>query len=190
MDATNLSTSESSGSDAEEPGSSTSGEVPPEPGPNRQTVDPENRIEIDPGHLIPADTTQLRSGIVDVIPLLTRAVERLGVRIINDADMTELHSLWKKEQTTTDVVTFDLSESDEAPLRVDIAVCLDEASRQAAQRGHGVADELLLYVIHGLLHCCGHDDHDETSSTAMHREEDRLLQTIGRAPIYAAGGES
>lgn len=190
MTTTILSTSESSGSDAEEPGSSTSGDVPPEPGPTRRPADPENRIELDPGDLPAKGVALLRSGLVDVIPLLPRAVERLSVRVVNDAEMAQLHGRWKQQEITTDVVTFDLSDASDAPLRADIAVCFDEASRQAADRDHGPADELLLYAIHGLLHCCGHDDGDEASATAMHREEDRLLQAIGREPVYATGGES
>lgn len=190
MDTTMLRTSESSGSDSEEPGSSTSGDVPPEPGRTRHPADSEDRIELDPGGLSKEAVLLLRAGIDDVIPLLSRTLEHLGIRIVTDAEMTELHGRWKHQSTTTDVVTFDLSDSSDGPLRVDVAICLDEAVRQSTRRGHGVADELLLYVIHGLLHCCGHDDQDEASSLAMHREEDRLLQAIGREPVYARENES
>ena len=190
MDTTMLRTSESSGSDAEEPGSSTSGEVPPEPGRTRQPAESEDRIELDPEGLSEEAALQLRAGILEVLPLLPRSVERLGIRIVKDPEMTQIHDRWKHQPTTTDVVTFDLSDSSDGPMRVDVALCLDEAERQSKVRGHGVVDELLLYVIHGLLHCCGHDDQDETSSSAMHREEDRLLQAIGRDPVYARGEES
>ena len=190
MNTTILSTTESSGSDAEEPGSSTSGDVPPEPGPIRRPVEPETKIEIQAGDLPVAGVAQLRSALCRILPLLQRSVAEVSIRIVNDVEMTDLHARWKGSPVTTDVVTFDLSESPSDPLRVDLAICLDEARRQSETRRHQVEDELLLYVIHGLLHCCGHDDQDEVSAAAIHAEEDRLLQAIGREAIYDRGEES
>ena len=184
MNTTILSTTESSGSDAEEPGSSTSGDVPPEPGPMRRTAESDTTIEIDAGDLPVAAVAQLRTGLDQVIPLLSRPVAEISIRIVGDREMTELHARWKHSSVTTDVVTFDLSDSPSESLRVDLAICIDEATRQSENRGHQLEDELLLYVIHGLLHCCGHDDQDEESAAAMHAEEDRLLQAIGRDAIY------
>jgi len=47
--------------------------------------------------------------------------------------------------------------------------------------------ELLLYVVHGVLHCLGMDDHDEAAAAAMHRVEDAVLTAIGVGPVYSAG---
>ena len=190
MNTTILSTTESSGSDAEEPGSSTSGDVPPEPGPTRQPAEPETKIELHAGDLPVEAVAQLQEGIRQVIPLLERPVAEVSIRVVGDREMTDLHARWKDSPVTTDVVTFDLSDSPSDPLRVDLAICLDEAIRQSDSREHQVEDELLLYVIHGLLHCCGHDDQDEASATAIHAEEDRLLQAIGREAIYRRGERS
>lgn len=72
-------------------------------------------------------------------------------------------------------------------LDVDILVCADEAARQAGLHGHSVAQELLLYILHGTLHCLGHDDHDETAHAAMHAAEDRVLAASGIGPTFAPG---
>ncbi len=60
--------------------------------------------------------------------------------------------------------------------------------RQARQRGHSVERELLLYAVHGLLHCAGFDDHGTAAFDRMHAEEDRILRAIGIGPIFIAGG--
>jgi probable rRNA maturation factor len=78
---------------------------------------------------------------------------------------------------STDVLTF--PSASDGSIDVDIAVCADEARRQAADRGHDVTRELLLYALHGLLHCAGFDDRDEAGFNAMHAEEDRILDAIG-----------
>jgi ssRNA-specific RNase YbeY (16S rRNA maturation enzyme) len=43
---------------------------------------------------------------------------------------------------------------------------------------------LLLYVVHALLHCLGHDDHEEQAAEAMHRMEDAVLESIGVGPVF------
>lgn len=104
------------------------------------------------------------------------------VRIVDDAAMAAAHLKYSSIPGTTDVLTFDMADGLSAqgePLDVDILVCIDEARRQAAPRGHQVERELLLYILHGVLHCLGHDDHDERAFARMHAEEDRILAAIG-----------
>ncbi len=104
------------------------------------------------------------------------------VRIVGDNEMDDAHRRYAGVPGTTDVLTFDLSDGDE--LDVDLFVCADVAERQAVQRGHDRTKELLLYVVHGLLHCIGFDDHDPEDSTRMHRREDEILTAIGVGPVY------
>lgn len=151
---------------------------------------PTANLELEPGDLSVDDSDRLLHAVADVLIQLDRDVDRVAISVIGDDRMSHLHGRWKQKETTTDVVTFDLSDSREAALRVDIAICLDEAVRQADARGHEPVDELLLYIVHGLLHCCGFDDTDEASSIMMHREEDRLLRQIGWGAVYETGDDS
>jgi probable rRNA maturation factor len=97
--------------------------------------------------------------------------------------MIGLHDHWHNKPNTTDVITFEANTT--GPLEVDLVLCLDEAARAAKQRGHATDDELVLYLLHGLLHCCGYDDTSDTLAAAMHQEEDRLLVAIGLQAIYS-----
>jgi probable rRNA maturation factor len=54
---------------------------------------------------------------------------------------------------------------------------------QAASRGHDVQVELVLYVIHGLLHLCGYDDHTESGAAAMRERERHYLRLLGLPDI-------
>jgi probable rRNA maturation factor len=86
------------------------------------------------------------------------------------------------------VLSFDAS-TDNNSIEADIAVCVDVARRESSARNHSVERELLLYALHGLLHCCGYDDHDEAGYQAMHAEEDRILSAIGVGPTFADYGD-
>lgn len=110
------------------------------------------------------------------------------VRIVADDEMAAAHQRYSNVPGTTDVLTFDLRESAAGPLDADLLICLDEARRQAAARRHAPERELLLYIVHGLLHCLGYDDHNEADARAMHEMEDRLLAAIGVGVTFARGG--
>lgn len=117
----------------------------------------------------------------------------LSIRIIGDEEMARAHETHKGVPGTTDVLTFDLSDNGDAPdapdapdvLDADVLICFDEASRQGKARGHSAEQELLLYIVHGVLHCLGHDDHDQERARAMHDAEDDVLARIGVAVTYA-----
>lgn len=121
----------------------------------------------------------------------TRAIAEIGargevrVRVMDDSVMAAAHVGFAGVEGTTDVLTFDLADGED--LDVDILVCVDEAARQGAARGHSVERELLLYIIHGVLHCRGHDDHDPVAAAKMHAEEDRILEALGVGATYAPG---
>lgn len=111
------------------------------------------------------------------------------VRVVGDADMIAAHEKHLNEATTTDVLTFDMADGAAAETRVldaDVLICLDEAERQASERGHAAHLEVLLYVVHAILHCLGFADHDEDAARAMHAREDEVLRAIGVGSVYAA----
>ncbi len=116
------------------------------------------------------------------------AVGEVRARVIDDTEMADAHQRWSGVAGTTDVLTFDLREDGRGPLDVDLLICADEARRQAEARGIAVERELLLYIVHGVLHCLGFDDHDEAESARMHAEEDRLLAAAGVGATYAPAG--
>lgn len=119
---------------------------------------------------------------------IDRPIARISVRLLDDAQMSELHGRATGDPDPTDVLTFESSAQGE-PLEADIALCVDVAEREAGRRGHAAERELLLYALHGLLHCAGHDDHDDRAWKAMHEAEDRILETIGIGATFRGAPE-
>ena len=119
-----------------------------------------------------------------------RSLARVAVRIVDDAEMIRLNRRFAHADHTTDVLSFnlshwDLSGEEADSIHADIAVCADEAARRAAELGHPIERELLLYCLHGVLHCVGFDDHAEADYAAMHAEEDRILSAIGVGATFS-----
>ncbi|MCE9589543.1 MAG: rRNA maturation RNase YbeY [Planctomycetes bacterium] len=130
---------------------------------------------------------RLRKHAVALAKLAKLPRGSVAVAIADDALMSGLHVQHTGVKGTTDVLTFDLRPAPSDPravLEADLVICIDEAARQAKVRGHSVEDELLLYIVHGMLHLVGHDDHAVKAAALMHRREDELLAKIGIGPIY------
>jgi probable rRNA maturation factor len=133
-----------------------------------------------------------------------RCLGEVRVRIIADEAMASAHEEFAGVPGTTDVLTFDMSDPELNPERAlpelgeidsdsvrgpyvldaDIMVCIDEAERQAKLGGYPFERELLLYTLHGVLHCIGFDDHEEAAYVAMHAMEDAVLGAIGVGPVF------
>jgi rRNA maturation RNase YbeY len=140
--------------------------------------------------VVDAGLTVPRFGRARARALLERALIDAGhqgrhlltVRLVDDVTACELHRDHFNDPTTTDVMTFPDGDQDPASrcLRLgDLAVCVDVARREASARGRTVADELTLYILHGMLHLLGYDDMDDDSRQIMWDEQRRLLATIG-----------
>jgi probable rRNA maturation factor len=119
-----------------------------------------------------------------------RAAGEVRVRLVGDEEMSAAHERFGGVTGTTDVLTFDLRERGgegeaDGALDVDVLVCVDEAARQGEARGHETRRELLLYALHGVLHCLGEDDLDDASWARMHAREDEVLVAIGVGATFA-----
>ena len=101
-------------------------------------------------------------------------------------EMAAINRQYHGQDHTTDVLTFNLTDPSNGDcVEADIVVCFDEATRQAARRGHQVRMEILLYAVHGLLHLAGYDDQVSAEADRMHEMEDQLLTGLGLPPVYA-----
>ena len=141
-----------------------------------------------------ANSSGRRVEMARLTGLLQRAAKAQGINgglwqisLVNDRAMAALHQRTMDLPTTTDVLTFDLRDrGDQGPLDLDTVICADVARRQAAERGHALLHEILLYAVHSLLHVCGYDDLAPAAAAKMHAREDELLRAVGIGPVYAA----
>ena len=119
--------------------------------------------------------------------VVRRALERQGVAdaeitvvLVGDRRMARLHEEWLGVPGTTDVITFDLGDTGAGDgLRGDIVVSAETARRTARELGWAPRHELAYYVVHGLLHLAGHDDHDPAGRRAMRARERVLMAAAG-----------
>jgi probable rRNA maturation factor len=121
--------------------------------------------------------------------VVRRALAREGIAgaeicllLVRDRQMATLHEEWLGIPGPTDVITFDLATGPRRHgLHGDIAVSTETALRAARELGWPPRCEVAYYVVHGLLHLAGYDDHAPTVRQAMRRRE-RVLMTAAGLP--------
>lgn len=104
----------------------------------------------------------------------------IDIAVVNSAEIARLNRQWLRHSGPTDVISFDMSSPADTAISAQIIVCGDVAAAEARSRGLGVQRELMLYVVHGLLHLMGYDDTDPESSQVMHARQQQLLDEFRR----------
>lgn len=136
------------------------------------------RCTLDAGEAPEVDSAALERAAAAALAHGGQPERCLEVVVITDEALAELHGRFLGDDSPTDVMAFDLGEEEEGPSG-EVYVSLDMARRVAAERGVPLARELALYVVHGCLHLCGHDDHEEEDRRAMRAAERAVLDALG-----------
>ena len=105
----------------------------------------------------------------------------LAVTLVDDAEIAEMNWGFLGEDGPTDVLAFPLEGPDgsERPVVGEVVVSAERALAEAAARGLEPREELALYVVHGVLHLAGHDDHDAGQRARMQEREREVLAAEG-----------
>jgi len=130
-------------------------------------------------------------GLVERVALAVMSSEgcregaEISVLITDDSYIKDLNSGYRGIDTSTDVLSFALSEGDPMPdageeeLLGDVVISLPTAVRQGEEYGHGLGRELAYLTAHGVLHLLGYNHIDEAGRAAMREREEAALGALG-----------
>lgn len=105
----------------------------------------------------------------------------LSVAIVDDPTIHALNARHLGHDYPTDVLSFPLL--DEPPrIEGEVIVSADTARANAPEYGWPAESELLLYLVHGVLHLTGRRDKTDDETAAMRAAEARYLRSAGIEP--------
>ena len=102
-------------------------------------------------------------------PALLPDLGEVEVSFVTDDVISTAHAQFMDDPSPTDVITFQHGE---------ILISTDTAIRQAAAHANDPQRECALYIIHGLLHLHGHDDHAPDESAVMKQLQESILDQV------------
>jgi len=148
------------------------------------SIEVNNESSVDVG-----DVQLQRLAIFALAQLRVHPDAELGIVLVDEAAMEQLHVQWMDEPGPTDVLSFPMDElrpgTDEvmtpAGLLGDIVLCPQVAIGQAAAAGHTLTEELLLLTCHGLLHLLGFDHAEPAEEREMFGLQGEILAAFAQA---------
>jgi probable rRNA maturation factor len=101
---------------------------------------------------------------------LGSAVSDLSVVFLGEKRIRLINKKYLGHDYVTDVLTFDLGQG-----CAEIIICPKVAAANAISHKTSTEKEIILYVIHGILHLKGFDDHTPKDILQMRKMENELL---------------
>jgi probable rRNA maturation factor len=135
-----------------------------------------------------------RARIARLVRFVARAqgarVGQIDIAVVGRGEIAGLNRRWLSHRGATDVLSFDLSEAgppaggparrSKGGIRGQLVVCGEVARQQARLRGLPIQRELMLYIVHGLLHLMGYEDLTVRGAARMHAREEEMLQAFAK----------
>jgi probable rRNA maturation factor len=110
-----------------------------------------------------AGTRYPTAALRKIAETLLRAVKQsraeLSIALVGDREMRPLNAKYRKKRKTTDVLSFFIDDQPPAgvPILGDVVISVEQARRQAQERGKTLKSEMVTLLIHGILHLLGYD---------------------------------
>jgi probable rRNA maturation factor len=136
-----------------------------------------------------ADPETLQKVLTIFLQQLFPGEHSVSLYLTDDMEMRELNREFRERDQTTDVLSWSYWEDDpDAKCVGDLAVSLEQVTRQAQENDWPVETELARMLAHGCAHLAGWDhEHSEEEARKMLELEIELLQLAGYSGIYSSG---
>jgi len=105
--------------------------------------------------------------------------DEVSISFVSSKKLTELHKQYFNDPTPTDCISFPIDEEGVEPrLLGEIYISPKTAKEYAGEHGCSAKEELLLYLVHGLLHLLGYDDLTEEERSLMRKKEHHYMRLL------------
>lgn len=137
------------------------------------------------------EISQIRLIVRSILRHLKIHDAQLSFVFVSSQKIRALNKKYLNRPHATDVLAFDFrSESamaGESPAAVsgEIIISTDAVRQNARHFKSSIAAELVLYMVHGVLHLVGYDDHNPRDVSQMRAKEEDVMRALGKKVAQA-----
>ena len=129
------------------------------------------------------NSESLENQIKTILPLLNCQNKELSILLTDDEKIRKLNKQYRNKNIPTDVLSFSQNEGEENGLEHnllgDIVISITTAMRQSSEHNLSIDEEIVLLLIHGILHLLGFDhERSDEEDTYMKEKTSELFGFI------------
>ncbi len=118
--------------------------------------------------------SQLKSFISWVFKNKNKKFNTLHFIFCSDQELLKINQQFLHHDYLTDIITFNLSETEE--IEGEIYISVERVKENALKLQRSIKEELHRVIFHGILHLCGYKDKSKAQEQGMRKQENFLLQ--------------
>ncbi len=121
----------------------------------------------------------IESATISIAVVDNREIHRLNVQYLNHDYATDVLSFLLNSYGNEQTSDLERSQDEKRFIDGEVVVSAEMANQRCAEFLWSPQDELVLYLVHGLLHLCGHDDLTSHEKETMQQHERQILEILG-----------
>ncbi len=125
---------------------------------------------------------EIKKSTSKILGLLKEGNSRVGLVFVDDGGMRKLNWKYRGDNRATDCLAFPMREGEDSQLNPellgDVVISVDTAKRNAKLFGFSIKGEIILYIIHGILHLLGFKDTTVFEKKKMQRLQEDILSRL------------
>ena len=122
--------------------------------------------------------SQLRKYITKVCTLLHKSSAKISLLLCDNALIKDLNNKFFKKTNPTDVIAFPLKDKFNKDYLGEVVVSVEEAVKVSSKNGVSWKEELVLYIVHGILHLSGYCDKTRKEREKMERKQQKIVDLL------------
>lgn len=114
----------------------------------------------------------------DVLNYLGQNKSIVAIVFCDNRFITKINRRYLNHRGPTDVIAFNMVDDFNSYFLGEVFVSVDEAVKQCAKYGNKWQKELKTYIVHGILHLLGYNDHTKAKRAEMNNLQEEILEVI------------
>lgn len=122
--------------------------------------------------------SSLEKKVCKISKILRLSQREIHIVLSDNKLVGKLNKIFLKKNYPTDVLAFTLQDRYPRNLLGEIVISVEEATKNSKIYATSFERELMLYIIHGILHLMGYKDYRPKDREKMRKKEEELLTQI------------
>ncbi|MBU1524254.1 MAG: rRNA maturation RNase YbeY [Candidatus Omnitrophota bacterium] len=121
---------------------------------------------------------ELREYLKRILIFLDIPSKKISILLCDNKFIRGLNKKFFRKDSSTDVISFPLKDDFDPDYLGEVAISVEEAAKAAKQYANTWQEELVLYLVHGVLHLLDYTDRTKKHKEAMDKKQKEIMKKL------------